>query len=71
MTREELIGSLRSCAELVKEHKLDACAAVMRAAAKEMEEMICEVQSAEERLGAAILAQETLQRHFGVKEERG
>jgi enolase len=38
MTREELIGSLRSCAELVKEHKLDACAAVMRAAADRMED---------------------------------
>lgn len=38
MTREELIGSLRSCAELVKEHKLDACAAVMRAAANRMED---------------------------------
>lgn len=38
MTREELIGSLRSCAEIVKEHKLDACAAVMRAAADRMED---------------------------------
>ena len=38
MTREELIDSLRSCAELVKEHKLDACAAVMRAAADRMED---------------------------------
>lgn len=38
MTREELIGSLRSCGELVKEHKLDACAAVMRAAADRMED---------------------------------
>ena len=38
MTREELIGSLRSCAELVKEYKLDACAAVMRAAADRMED---------------------------------
>ena len=38
MTRQELIGSLRSCAELVKEHKLDACAAVMRAAADRMED---------------------------------
>lgn len=31
MAREELIGSLRSCAELVKEHKLDACAAALAA----------------------------------------
>lgn len=39
MTREELIGSLRSCAELVKKKGLDACAAVMRAAADRMEDV--------------------------------
>ena len=38
MTREELIGSLRSCAEFVKNKGLDACAAVMRAAADRMED---------------------------------
>lgn len=37
MTPEEIIGSLRSCAGFVKERGYDACAAVMRIAANEIE----------------------------------
>lgn len=37
MKTDEIVNSLRSCADLVKQHKLDACAAVMNLAAGALE----------------------------------